>query len=338
MPKKKQKKGKITIDNGKNSNAPGIQAIENTKWEDENYEIKATVLKTQDSEGISIKTKKKTYWRENRSFYIQKDQAVGEILNWIFVTVKRFFAKFWNKEIITESEIKASNKVVEDLRDKLRESEEENRKLKQAFTGQQQELELAKEAINNSNQYAKELDDFEKLVIEAVENNKNIEEKVKNELKAKRWILGLDCEVKAKNKDIDLATQIDLHIETNYGEQRIIEAKSPNIPLFTQKIEGGRLNLDSKISEGLSEIIEYMRRTDINSGLKRKGIYEIQKPIGRILAGYKLSQDEQEVLNDWNFYLGPYIKFITYKELISNAKKEIELIVIAKELFDKSKK
>lgn len=317
------------------ANDSELETLATDKWEDEKYEIKATVLKSGKTEGISFKTKKKTYWRDNRSFYINKDQEVGKVLNWFFVTIKQFFARFWGKQIITEEEIKADDRVVNDLRDKLREREEENRKLKDAFKTQQQELALAKEVIGNSNQYTKELDDFEKMIVDSVANDTNIEEKVKNELKNKRWILGLDCEVKAKNKDIDTATEIDLHIETNYGEQRIIEVKSPNIALFTKKKENGRLSLEGKISDGLSELIEYMRRTDINSGLRRRGVYEIQKPIGRILAGYELESDEQEILNDWNFYLGPYIKFITFKDLISNARKEIELLTIARELFEK---
>jgi len=328
----KQKKKKA-------SDKKGLKTLATDRWEDEEYAIEAAALKSPRTEGVAFRTAKKSKTKgeyKRRSLYIQKNQKVDEILNWIFLTVKNFFAKFWGKRIITEVELEANNKIVEDLRSKLRQKEDENLDLKHAFQTQQQELLLVKEVINNSNQYSKELKTFEELVIDAVNNNKNIEETVKKELKEKRWILGLDCEVKAKNKDIDTATEIDLHIETNYGEQRIIEAKSPSINLFIQKTDGGRLNLNPKISEGLSELIEYMRRTDINSGLRRKGVYAIQKPIGRILAGYNLTTDEQEVLTDWNFYLAPYIKFITYKELISNAKKEIELIIITKKFLEKS--
>jgi len=77
-----------------------------------------------------------------------------------------------------------------------------------------------------------------------------------------------------------------------------------------------------------------MRRTDINSGLQRKGTYGIQKPIGRILADYDLTKDEQEVMNDWNFYLNTYIRFVTFKELIANAKKEIEMISVVKKMTE----
>lgn len=315
-----------------------FKPLETNKWEDERYIIEASVFKTGRTEGVAVRSAKKYLNRSpmiRKSFYIHKNQKVSEILDWLYVTVKTFFSKFWGRKIITKEDIKQKDKLIDDLRIKLREREDESTLLKQTLKSQQDELRLASEVIDKTGNYIKILDNFEKRIKKSVKNKERIEEWIKEEIKNNRWLLGLDCEVKAKNQDIDIKTEIDLHIVTNYGEQRIIEVKSPNIDIFTAKKEGGRLNINLEIARGLSELIEYMRRTDISSGLKSKGTYAIQKPIGRILAGYNLSADGEEALNEWNFYLAPYIKIITFKEMISSARKEIDLIVTAEKVFKK---
>jgi len=340
MSKKKALKKK-SVSKNKKPSQKGIKILEQEKWEDNKYVIEAGVVKSGKTEGVAVRTAKKyshraPIWR--KSFYIQKDQKVSEILNWLFATMKKFFLKFWGKKIITKEDIRQSNREVEELRKKLKEQENENSLLKEAFENRQKELQLAYEVIDNIKQYSKILNGFEAKVKKAIRENKRIEELVKKELKKNRWILGLDCEVKAKNKKIDTQTEIDLHIITNYGEERIIEVKSPNIDLFTVRKKGGRFNINHEIAIGLSELIEYMRRTGIYSALRQRGTYGIDKPIGRILAGYKLSRDQEEILNEWNFYLGPYIKIITFEELIKSAKKEIDLLETAKKAFKDSKK
>lgn len=317
-----------------------MKVIDRNKWEDKNYLIEAGVIKTARTEGVAIRTSKKYPGKSpirRKSFFIQKDQKVSEILNWLFITIKNFFSKYWGKEIITKEELKQMQGSIKISREKLRKQEDKYEKLQSRFLVQKRELQLAHEVIDNISTYKIKLKEFKLKIEESVKNNKHIEEWVKKEIKENRWILGLDCEVKAKNQDIDIDTEIDLHVVTNYGEQRIIEVKSPNLSIFHAKKTGGRMDISSAVKTGLSELIEYMRRTDINSGLKKRGNYEIQKPIGRLLIGYKLSAAEKEILNDWNFHLAPYIKIITFKELIISAKKEIALIGSASQKFKKTK-
>lgn len=306
-----------------------IKTLEKKSWEDKDFIIQSDVIKTGRTEGVATRTLKKYSDKApmfRKSLFIHKDQNVVGILGWLVETISGYFRKFWNKEVTLE-ELKKSQKEVDLVRNQLVKKSNELDDLKMKFSEQKNQLYLAREVINNASKYESILNSFTDKIKESVCEDKNIEEWVKSEVKKNRWLLGLDCEVKAKNRDIDTETEIDLHIETNYGEQRIIEVKSPNINIFySNSKKGGRLNIYKDVSIGLSELIEYMRRADINSGLRRKGIYAIQKPIGRLLIGYNLTKDEKEVLNDWNFYLGPYVKIITYKELINSAKKEIALI------------
>lgn len=318
-----------------------IKTIDQNKWEDENYLIEAGVIKTDRTEGVAVRTSKKYPNKSpirRKSFFIQRDQKVSEILNWLFITIKNFFSRYWGKKGVTIEELKQAKKSVKALRKQLRDEEGKYENLQKELKAQKLELQLAYKVIDNISTYKTTLRIFESKIKESVKHDKHIEEWVKNEIKKNRWILGLDCEVKAKNQSIDIDTAIDLHIITNYGEQRIIEVKSPNLPIFKVRKTGGRMDITSTVKTGLSELIEYMRRTDINSGLKRRGVYGIQKPIGRLLIGYKLSSAEEEMLNDWNFHLAPYIKIITFKELIISAKKEIALINSVSEKLKRVKK
>ncbi len=308
-----------------------FKPLEESTWEDNKFVNHATVYKEGKTEGIAVKTAKKygdkKQWR--RSFWLQKDQKVDEILDWLFGSVKKLFSKFWGKEIITPREIEASRKLIEDLRTQLKKRESELEELKNKYDLQQKELSLAQELIEMYDDYEKTLNQFEEKIKTSVKNNKRIEEWIKTEIKSHRWILGLDCEVKAKNKDVDAQTEIDLHIETNFGEERIIEIKSPNLPLFDGK-ENKRWNLSRDLANGLSEIIEYLQRTQSYTLIRQRGTYAIDKPIGRIIVGYELNDDQKKLLNDWNFHLSPIIKIITFKDLIQNARKELELIKLAR--------
>jgi len=307
-----------------------IKPLEKSKWEDEKYINTADAIKTGRTEGIAIRTakkypNKKPMWR--KSFWLQKDQKINEILDWLFFTVKDFFSKIWGKKIITQEDLDKSKEIIEDLREQLRKRENEYKELDYLHNSQRKDLNLARQVIRHVDSYEEILNKFEKRIAESVKKDKRIEEWIKNEVKKHRWIFGLDCEVKAKNVDVDPQTQIDLHIRTNYGEDRVIEVKSPNIPIFSNKPK--RMNIHKELSEALSEVIEYLQRVQSYSQLRQRGTYRIDKPIGRILAGYNINDDEKRLLDEWNFNLGPVIKIITYNDLIANARKEIELIAFA---------
>lgn len=306
--------------------------LDEETWEDEEYRTHASVYKTDKTEGIAIKTenKNKTKWnRWHKSFWLQKDEDVNGLLNWLFGTIKRQFARFWGKEIITPEEIQSTKNAIHELEVQLAMARADYKELEMRYESQLKEVSLAKELIEHLDEYERVLNNFENKISTSVKNNERIEEWVKAEIQKNRWLLGLDCEVKAKNKPVDTQTGIDMHIQTNYGEDRIIEVKSPNLKIFRGE-EGKRHNISPDLAEGLSELVEYLERTESYSLIKQQGVYKIEKPVGRILAGYALDDDQERLLKDWNFYLSPVIKIITYKELINNAKKELELIKITR--------
>lgn len=312
-----------------------IKEIEKEEYHGESGHITTVSLQevgVQKWQGVRLQTRQ-VYPYERRhkpGIWLPKKLDIGRWLEWMVKFIAKVSPALWGQKIVTKEQLAREESQVDILRQQLREKEDELVFVRHQYASQELELSLARELIDNIGSYGTTLDAFAARVQESVKDDLRIEEEVKEILKTNRWILGLDCEVRAKNQDIDIRTEIDLHIVTNFGEQRIIEVKSPNFQLFDAKREGGRLTVRPEVAEGLSELVEYMRRTDVNSSLRTAGVYGIQKPVGRILVGYELNEHEREVLNDWNFYLGPYIKIITFKDLIESARKEIELIGAAK--------
>jgi len=170
--------------------------------------------------------------------------------------------------------------------------------------------------------------EFQNLIKESHENKIGKEEEIKIKIKNNNWLLGLECQVEAKNKRVDTQTQIDLHIITRFGHHRIFEIKSPNLKPFVRKYKdpSKRLILSSELSDGLSELITYMRKTDVYSVMKEEGTYGIQKATGVILMGYNPEEAEKEMLNEINFHLRPHIQIITYNDLIKNINQELEVV------------
>ena len=100
---------------------------------------------------------------------------------------------------------------------------------------QQLELNLAKEVIDKIEVYESKLTEFETEVKRISTFTERDEQSIKLKLKESRWILGIDCEVKASEKEVDPQLAIDLHIKTEVGEDKVFEFKSPNIKLFFKK-------------------------------------------------------------------------------------------------------
>ena len=84
--------------------------------------------------------------------------------------------------------------------------------------------------------------------------------------------MGLDCQIKATNKDIDPNSEIDLHIISDLGEEKVFEIKSPNKKLFVNK-KDTYLRISPDLSEAISQIVNYLRKTDIYSQINEKGNY-----------------------------------------------------------------
>lgn len=305
------------------------------EWEKGRKVSKATMLKRKEdgAKGISVqvgsKAKDSNYKRYGKTIWIDEDLDLPDWLGWFIKSVKKLYFKLFGKKILDIDEsVEYYHAKVNKLTQELAEAQKRLEDTEAKSEERKQLLELAKKAITDLENYKNTFEEFKKLVDESHSTNKGKEEDIKDKIKANHWLLGLECHVEAKNKNIDIQTQIDLHILTRFGQHRIFEIKSPNIKPFVRK-DGDtkkRLIISQELADGLSELITYMRRTDVYSTLKMEGTYGIQKASGVIVIGYKLEDAEKEMLNELNFHLRPHIQIISYDDLIGNIKQELEII------------
>jgi len=305
------------------------------EWEKGRKVSKATMLKRKEdgAKGISVqvgsKAKDSSYKRYGKTIWIDEDLDLPDWLGWFIKSVKKLYFKLFGKKILDIDEsVEYYQAKVNKLTQELAEAQKRLEDIEAKSEERKQLLELAKKAITDLENYKITFEKFKKLVDESHSTNKGKEEDIKDKIKANHWLLGLECHVEAKNKNIDTQTQIDLHIITRFGQHRIFEIKSPNIEPFVRKDGDAkkRLIISQELADGLSELITYMRRTDVYSTSKMEGTYGIQKASGVIVIGYKLGDAEKEMLNELNFHLSPHIQIISYDNLIENIKQELEVI------------
>ncbi|PIO03801.1 hypothetical protein COT48_03335, partial [Candidatus Woesearchaeota archaeon CG08_land_8_20_14_0_20_47_9] len=181
-------------------------------------------------------------------------------------SVKKLYFNLFGKKILEvdesfeyyQTKVEKLTRELAEAQKRLEESEAKSEERKQL-------LELAKKEIGNLETYKTIFQEFQNLIEQSNKDNTGKEEEIKNKIKDTHWLLGLECHVEAKNKNIDTQTQIDLHIMTRFGHHRIFEVKSPNVKPFSRKDEDKkrRFIISPELADGLSELITYMRRTDV---------------------------------------------------------------------------
>jgi hypothetical protein len=233
------------------------------------------------------------------------------------------------KESSKEEEIEAYEEKLNEITKKLSEDRDELETVKQnEETNRHREYAfIIKDRLNN---FQTTFNELKQLIKESIEKNVGKEEKIKEKIKKNKWLLGLECDIDAKNQDIDNQGEIDLHIKTKYDEDKIFEIKSPNIKPFIGKRMNSktktRLIMSDELADGLSELIFYLERTNLYAELKLQGGYGISKASGFILIGYNLTDDEKTMINYLNFHLSPHIRIITYNDLENNIERELETV------------
>ncbi len=302
------------------------------RWEDGERVTEAKILnrKTPKTEeiGISIRMGKKAEYLDGRprfgkGIWITEKIDISGWLKWFIATVKKLYYKAFKKRIEIE-DISFWKSKVKELTEKLAEAQTRVKELEQREEEKKKLYELAEKVIDQFQKYKNVFTKFVGLVEKSYKENLRLEEQIKSFIKENRWLLGLECEIEAKNKRIDASFQIDLHVVTKYNQNRIFELKSPNLNPF--KIEGKRVLISRELTEALSELIRYMKETDIYSKIKSSGMYGIHKPTGVIVIGFELSDEEREFLDTLNFFLYPHIQVITYQDLIENSRRELSLL------------
>jgi len=301
------------------------------RFEDGKRVTEAKILKRKTSQreevGISIRMGKKVSYLDRPLFgkglWITRELDIKRWLKWLTNVIKKLYSKAFNKEVELEdiefwkakvSELTAELTRASKRLEELQQKQEETKKL----------LELAQKVRDKFHEYAKKFEEFRTLVEKSYYQDVRLEETIKRFLKENRWLLGLECQIEATNKKIDSKSQIDLHVVTKYNQHRIFELKSPNLKPFVSK--SGRMMFSRELSEGLSELIRYIRDSDLYSRIQSLGTYGILKPTGVIVMGYNLTKEEYHFLKALNFFLYPHIQVVTYNDLIETSQRELSLI------------
>ena len=332
--KKKSSKNKITDF----YQSKYLNEIESDTFEEGSYKSKISSEKnTQGYEGIRVQSAStKPYFKTHKpGIWIPNRINLSAWFKWFSQTVKKFTYKIWGKQIEDISkEVSIYKDKIESLNNELVEAKIKLKDAEERLSKQQIELNLAKEVIDKIEDYESKLTEFENEVKRISSNTNREEHLIKTKLKESKWILGIDCEVKASEKTIDPQLAVDLHIKTEIGEDKVFEFKSPNINPFFKKKEDSRLYISDELSQGINQLILYLRRTDLYSGLTEEGTYKIQAPSGVVVMGYNLSDEEKRLLRNWNFQLRPHIKIVTFDEIIENGKRQLQNIKHARKNKD----
>ena len=320
----------------KEKNEPKFKpVIEPDNWESGRKVSQASYLQRDDgTKGISFKLGTKNNYmsrpRWAKTIWIDEELDLPLWLNWFIKTLKKGYFTLFGKKVKDIDEEKEYYKTkIEELTRNLTQTQtllEEAEKREQSFLEKQ---EYARKVQSNLAEYKTIFGKFKELIEKSKLQDKGEEEKIKTEILNNRWLLGLECSVEAKNQRVDNQTQIDLHIKTKYDQDRIFEVKSPNEKPFIRipnKNNNRRLIITDVLADGLSELVIYLRRTDIHSEQRSKANYGIQKASGYILMGYNLDTDELEMLSEINFHTYPHIQIMTYNDLLKNIERELEII------------
>lgn len=321
--------------------SPHIQEIESEQFEEGTYKAKISSEKnTQGYEGIRLQSAStKPYFKTHKpGIWIPNRINLSMWFNWFSKTFKNLTYKIWGKEITDLSEeVNTYKEKIELLNNELVDAKLKLKDAEERLSKQEIELSLSKEVIDKIDDYELKLTEFETEIKRISINKEREEGLVKTKLRESRWILGIDCEVKASEKQVDPQLSIDLHIKTEIGEDKVFEFKSPNVKPFIKKKEDSRLYISDELAQGINQLILYLRRTDLYSGLAEEGTYKIQAPSGIIVMGYNLTDEEIRLLKDWNRQLRPHIRIATFNEVIEGGKRQLQNIKYARKKEEKER-
>jgi len=310
------------------------QSIElnSSEWEEGSFRSRISFARSSGgSEGIKIRTAKKTWgFNEHQwGIWLPKGLDVSAWLRWTILSLKKYSKAFWRTEVdigILEEEADFYKQQTSTLEKELAKTKKRLEDTEELLKIQKDDRERAKQLISKVEEYEKELKELVALLDDSKLSNEAKEAEVKLKIKNNRWVLGLECEIGAAEKQIDVQTAIDLHVTTDFNEDRIFEFKSPHLSPFKNKEEGTRLYITDALAEAMHQLIIYMRKTNLYSFSTEGGTYGIRGPSGYVVVGYKLDDEQKQAMKDWNFHLRPHIVLLTYDDLVRRATVQLENI------------
>ncbi|MFH0860504.1 MAG: Shedu anti-phage system protein SduA domain-containing protein [Candidatus Altiarchaeota archaeon] len=311
----------------------GSTEVDSDKWEDDTYASKISYEITQQGrEGIRVLSAKKTNYTPHYGVWLDKKIDYSNWYKWFSSAFKKLARIFGKKIETAEDIVQRYEKELQDMSKTITELTLKYERAKNELEQNKKDFELARKLVDNIDVYEKGLEEIRDAINKSYDENSRLEGLIKQKIIENRWVLGLDCEVQAKERRIDNQTSLDLHIKTDLGEDRVFEFKSPNIRPFFKENQQGRFHINSEIAEGLNQLMIYLTKIDFWGRIKEGGIYGVTKPAGVVITGYKLPEEDIDVLKTWNFHLRPHIRFVTYDELIRSAENNLDIIRKARQL------
>ena len=310
-----------------------ITEFESDLWTDGNFASQISLGQSSGGqEGIKIRTAKKT-WRFNEHRYgiwLPKGMNISGWVKWIILSIKKYSKKFWGAELdvnVLEEEVGMYKEQMKTLENELEETKSKLKDTEELLKIQKEDRERAEKLISKIEEYEKALTEFVAILDDSSRNDELKEKEAKQKIKDNRWFLGLECEIGATEKEVDNQTAIDLHVLTDFNQDKVFEFKSPNLQPFYRKGETARLYMKTELGEAMHQLIIYLRKTNLYSFSKEEGVYGIRGPSGYVVMGYRLEQTHLDALKDWNFHLRPHVLLLTYDDVVSNAKRQLQNIM-----------
>lgn len=331
--KKSAKKQNIEVTGTTDSfKKQAITERESDTWTDGNFASQIFLGHSSGGqEGIKIRTAKKT-WRFNEHRYgiwLPKGMNLSGWIKWVIFSIKKYSKKFWGTEVdinVLEEEVDIYKEQVKNLESELESTKGKLKDTEELLKIQQEDRERAEKLVSKIEEYEKGLNEFVAILDDSSKNDELKEKEAKQKIKENRWFLGLECEIGATEKEVDNQTAIDLHILTDFNQDKVFEFKSPNLQPFYRKKENSRLYMKTELGEAMHQLIIYLRKTNLYSFSKEEGVYGIRGPSGYVVMGYKLEQAQLDALKDWNFHLRPHVLLLTFDDLVNHAKRQLQNI------------
>lgn len=330
--KKEPKKKSVLKKAEKEGFRPQGIEIESTEWGEGDFRSRVSFARSSGGqEGIKIRTGKKIWnFSEHQwGIWLPKGLDMASWIKWMILSLRKYSKKFWKADIdvgILEEEVGLYKDQVNTLEKALTETKTRLEDTEALLKIELEDRERAKQLISKIEDYEKELQEFIAILDDSSKSNEAREAEAKLKIKDNRWFLGLECEIGAAEKKIDVQTAIDLHVVTDFKEDRIFEFKSPHLKPFYKKDEDTRLYINPAFADGINQLIIYMRKTHLYSFSTEGGTYGIRGPSGYVVIGYKLDKEQEEAIRDWNVHLRPHIEILTYDSLVRRATVQLENI------------
>lgn len=326
---KKESKFKKNVDPFRKQ---AITEVESDIWEKGNFMSRISLGKSSGGkEGIKIRSAKKT-WRFNEHRYgiwLPKGLDLTGWMKWALFSIKKYSKKFWGLDVevsILEEEMGIYKEHAKVLKEELEQTKLKLKDTERLLLLEHEDRKRAEKLTSKIEEYEKELLEFVAILDDSSKKNELKEKGAKEKIKENKWFLGLDCEIGATEKPVDIQAAIDLHILTDFNQDKVFEFKSPNLKPFYRKGKSTRLYMKSELGEAIHQLIIYLRKTNFYSYLKEEGTSGLRGPSGLVVMGYKLDQPQQDALKDWNFHLRPHILLLTYDDVVIQAKRQLENI------------